>query len=194
MDILALHLSPRKNGNSAAMLEEFLKGARQAGAETLTCSVSDLNIKPCLGCGVCEKTGQCIIEDDDMGRLYPFLSQAPMVVVSTSIFFYDVPASGKALIDRTQPLWSQRYTLGRTETIRPEGQGFLLALGATKGKDLFLPVSLCIKYFFDSIGFPKEFDSLFFRQVEGLGNMAKHADYMRQVFEAGLAFGQKRPA
>lgn len=193
MDILGLHLSPRKKGNSAVMLEEFLRGAREAGAATLSYSVADHNIKPCLGCGACEKTGECVITDDDMGELYPLLASAPMVVVSTSLFFYDVPAQGKALIDRTQPLWSRRYTLGRTETLRPEGQCFLLALGATKGKDLFMPVSLCVKYFFDSIGMPRTFDSLCYRQIESFGDMAKHPEHMKEIYKSGLAFGRKRP-
>lgn len=193
MDILALHLSPRKNGNSDAMLKEFLRGARDAGAEIVDFSVADLNIQPCLGCSSCEKTGECVIKGDDMPMLIPYLAKAPMVVVSTSLFFYDVPAKGKALIDRTQPLWSWRYTLGRTDSLRPNGQGFLLALGATKGKDLFLPVNLCIKYFFDSIGMPKTFESLEFRQIEGLGAMAKHQEHMATLYQAGLEFGKKRP-
>ena len=192
MDILALHLSPRKNGNSAVMMKEFLRGTHDAGAESVEFSVADLNIKPCHGCGACEKTGKCVIKDDDMAKLIPYLAKAPMVVVSTPLFFYDVPAQGKALIDRTQPLWSWRYTLNRTDSLRPEGKGFLLALGATKGKDLFVPVNLCIKYFFDSIGMPKTFESLEFRQIEGLGDMAKHEDHMATLYQAGLEFGRKR--
>ncbi|MDL2259993.1 flavodoxin family protein [Deltaproteobacteria bacterium OttesenSCG-928-K17] len=194
MDILSLHLSPRKDGNSADMMKEFLRGARDAGAEALEYSIADHHIKPCLGCGACEKTGTCVIRDDDMKDLIPLLAKAPMIVVATSLFFYDVPAQGKALIDRTQPLWSWRYRLGRTDSLRPKGQGFLLALGATKGQDLFVPVALSVKYFFDSIGFPKTFESLFFRQVENLGDMAGNEEHMKQLYEAGKEFGAKRPA
>ncbi len=150
MDILALHFSPRKNGNSARMLEEFLKGAQSAGASAQTFSAADLKIQPCVECGGCDTTGECVL-DDDMGQLYAPLAAAKKIVISTPLFFYDVPAQGKALIDRTQPLWARRYILKRTETLRPDGLGFLMAVGATKGRDLFLPVSLCVKYFFDSI-------------------------------------------
>jgi multimeric flavodoxin WrbA len=191
MDILALHLSPRKNGNSAAMLDEFLKGAQSAGAGAEKFSAADLNIKPCVECGSCEKTGECVITGDDMHLLYPSLATAKKIVVSTSLFFYDVPAQGKALIDRTQPLWSRRYPLKQTETLRPDGLGFLLAVGATKGKDLFVPVHLCVKYFFDSIGFPKEFESLCFRQLEAPDDFAKRPDLMEQVFKAGELFAKK---
>ena len=57
MDILALHLSPRKNGNSAIMLKEFLRGAREAGAEAIGFAVADLKIKPVQGCSAWEQTG-----------------------------------------------------------------------------------------------------------------------------------------
>ena len=194
MDILGLHLSPRRRGNSAVMLAEFLRGAREAGAETQSFSVADHHIEACRGCGACEKTGYCVIKDDDMRDLYPLLATVPMIVVSTSIFFYDVPGKGKALIDRTQPLWARRYTLNQTDTLRPDGRGFLLALGATKGHDLFLPVNLCIKYFFDSIGYPKNnFESLFYRNIEALGEMKQHPEHLKEIYEAGLAFGRQRP-
>lgn len=188
MDILALHLSPRKNGNSAAMLDEFLRGAKAAGAGVEKFSVADLAIKPCVECGACEKTGECVITDDDMHLLYPALASAQKIVLSTAIFFYDLPAQGKALIDRTQPLWSRRYPLRQTATLRPGGRGFLLAVGATKGKDLFVPAHLCVKYFFDSIGFPKEFESLCFRQLEAADAFSKRPDLMEEVFKAGQGF------
>lgn len=191
LDILALHLSPRKYGNSDVMLDEFIRGASQSGAQVEKFSVAEHNIKHCLGCVACEKTGKCIITDDDMQQLYPLLGTVPKVVVSTSLFFYDVPGLGKNLIDRTQPIWSQYYTLGRSETRRPEGQGFLLAVGATKGKDLFMPVNLSMKYFFDSIGLPKTFGSLCLREVENLGDLVKMPEYMEQIYQAGLAFGLK---
>jgi hypothetical protein len=180
-------------GNSAVMLEEFLRGAREAGAAAQSFSVADHNIKACQGCGACEKTGHCVIKDDDMRDLYPLLATAPMIVVSTSIFFYNVPGQGKALIDRSQALWSRRYTLKRTETLRPQGLGFLLALGATKGRDLFVPVTLCVKYFFDALGFPRTFESLFYRKIEAPGEMKKQPGHLKEIYEAGLAFGRKRP-
>ncbi|KXS56385.1 MAG: hypothetical protein AMR96_03010 [Candidatus Adiutrix intracellularis] len=193
MDILGLHLSPRKGGNSEDALAEFIRGARKSGAETEIFSIADHHIEPCRACAACETTGICVISGDDMGALYSLLTSIPLIVVSTSLFFYDIPAQGKALIDRTQALWYRRYSLKQFSTLRPSGRGFLLALGATRGQDLFLPVNLCVKYFFDSIGLPKTFDSLFFRQLEAKGDLKIRSDYMEQIYEAGLAFGRWRP-
>jgi hypothetical protein len=172
------------------MLAEFTRGAAAAGAEVFKFSVAERRVEPCRGCSACETTGQCVIDSDDMNELYPLLSSAKRIVVSTPLFFYDVPALGKALIDRTQVLWARRYAL-KQDPPRPEGRGFLLALGATRGRDLFVPVTLSIKYFFDALGFPKTFESLFFRQVEAKGDLEKRPDDLRLIFEAGLAFGRR---
>ncbi len=191
MDILAFNFSPRKNGNSDAMLDEFLKGAKAAGAACEKFRVADMAILPCMECGHCEAAGECVLEDDDMRDLYPLLAGAGKIVISTPLFFYDVPAQGKAFIDRSQPLWARRYALKQTQTLRPEGKGFLMAVGATKGKDLFVPVHLCVKYFFDSIGFPKEFESLCFRQLEAADDFSKRPDLMAEVYAAGEKFGRR---
>jgi hypothetical protein len=102
-----------------------------------------------------------------------------------------VPAKGKALIDRSQALWVRRYVLNLKEALKPDGRGFLLALGATQGKNLFIPVGLSVKYFFDSLGLPKTFDGLFFRGVEKPGDLARRPEILASLREAGLAFGRQ---
>ncbi len=186
MDILALHLSPRQGGNSEILLDDFIEGAQSAGARVEKVSVSGRRIEPCTGCGACESSGSCILSDD-MDELYPKLLAASKLVVSSSLFFYDVPAAGKALIDRVQPLWARRYTL-KNLPAKPGAKGFLLALGATKGEDLFVPIHLTVKYFFDALGLPKKFDSLCLRQVEKMGDMASRQADRQKAREAGASF------
>jgi len=190
MDILCLHLSPHQGGNSEVMLDAFAQGAGEAGAETLKFSVAGRRVEPCLGCGSCERDGQCVI-DDELRDFYPVLASARNVVVGTSIYFYDVPAKGKALIDRSQALWVRRYVLNQKEALKPDGRGYLLALGATRGKNLFNPVSLSIRYFFDALGLSKTFESLFFPGLEKPGDLAGRADLLASLREAGLAFGRQ---
>jgi len=190
MDILSLHLSPRQGGNSDAMLTAFNQGAAEAGAETLRFSAAEHQVGPCVGCGSCDSTGQCVI-DDDMQKLYPLLASAKNIVVSTSLYFYDVPAKGKAIIDRAQALWNRRYTLNQKEALKPDGRGFLMALGATRGENLFTPVNLSVKYFFDAVGLPTTFETLFFRQIENRGDLIRQPDLIRQIREVGLDFGRR---
>jgi multimeric flavodoxin WrbA len=190
MDILSLHLSPNKGGNSDVMLDAFNEGAAEPGLEILKFSVAERRVEPCRGCGSCDQSGQCVIVDD-LEELYPLLAEARNIVVSTSLYFYDVPAKGKALIDRSQALWVRRYVLNRKEALKPDGRGFLLALGATRGENLFIPVSLSIRYFFDALGLPKTFETLFFRGLEKPGDLARQPDLVARLREAGRAFGRR---
>jgi multimeric flavodoxin WrbA len=132
-------------------------------------SVVDKNIEGCLGCGACYRTGQCVIVDD-MGEFYKAVEKATRVVVSTPVFFYGVPALGKALIDRLQVFWSRIYQLGEKRDFAAEPKGFVMSVGATKGQDLFTPIVLCAKYMFDSIGFPKKFPFVGYKRVEEPNN------------------------
>jgi len=190
MDILGLHLSPHQGGNSEVMLDSFVQGADEAGANVVKFSVAGHRVEPCRGCGSCNETGQCVI-DDEMREFYPVLASARNVVVATSIYFYDVPAKGKALIDRSQALWVRRYVLNLKEATKPDGRGYLLALGATRGKNLFNPVSLSIRYFFDALGLPKTFGNLFFPGLDKPGDLARQPELLSSLREAGLAFGRQ---
>ena len=190
MDILSLHLSPNRGGNSEVMLTAFTQAVAETGLEVLNFSVAERRVEACLGCSACESTGQCVLSDD-LDELYPLLASARNIVISTSLYFYDVPAKGKALIDRSQALWSRRYVLNQKETLKPDGRGFLLALGATKGENLFVPVNLSIRYFFDALGMPKTFETLFFRGLEKPGDLAQRPDLMADIQGAGLAYGRR---
>ena len=172
MFILELQGSPRKEGNTATLLEWFLDEARQAGAQTLNLEVASKKIAPCLECGVCEETGFCSI-NDEMQDVYPLLRRADVVVMATPIYFYGATAQIKALIDRSQALWARRYTHKLTDPGQKSRLGLLLALGATRGKNLFEGVSLTAKYFFDAVGAGFE-GSLTYRQIEELKDIEKH--------------------
>jgi protein-tyrosine-phosphatase len=108
-----------------------------------------------------------------MREMNYLLRKADVVVLATPIFFYGPSAQLKALIDRSQALWARRYILKLQDPKSPFRRGFLLAIGATKGKELFTGTSLTAKYFFDAIG--ARYDGfLGYRQMEALGAIARH--------------------
>jgi arsenate reductase len=172
MFVLGLQGSPRIKGNTSLLLSTFLAEAERLGARTHQVHVARQNISPCLECGTCEKEGFCAV-DDDMQRVYPLLWQADMIVLATPVFFYGPTAQMKALIDRSQGLWARRYVHKLADPGRKWRRGFLLSLGATKGKNLFDGVKLTAKYFFDAVGATFE-GSLTYRQIEAQGDLARH--------------------
>ena len=173
MLVLGLQGSPRKKGNTGFLLKAFLDEAQKHGVATKTVEVCRKNIVACKELVVCEKKGFCPIDDDMAPEIYPLLRKADIIVAATPIFFYNTTAQLKALIDRTQTLWARKYRLNLTDPGRKWRRGFFLAVGATKGKNLFEGVELTMKYFFDAVGANYK-GSLTYRQIEKPGDMQKH--------------------
>lgn len=181
MFVLGLQGSPRKKGNTAYLLSVVLAEAEKRGAETAQVFVPDLNVAPCLGCGFCEKKGYCVNMDDDMAhKIFPAIRKADLVILASPVYFYNVTAQLKLLIDRTQALWSRKYRLKLNDPGRPSRKGLILAIGATKGKNLFDGMELTAKYFFDAIG--ASYSGLLgYRRIESFGDMEKHSGHLSDV-------------
>ncbi|MFH2046566.1 MAG: NAD(P)H-dependent oxidoreductase [Pseudomonadota bacterium] len=174
--------SPRKNGNTDFLLSLFMKEIEKAGVRTHVVEVGKKNIMPCLEYSVCERKGTCPI-DDDMNEVYSLLREADIVVLATPMFFYNAPGQTKALIDRSQTLWARRYRLKLSDPGCKIKKGFLLALGATKGKNLFEGINLTAKYFFDAISASFE-SSLTYRKIENRKDMENHPTVVDDVKQA----------
>jgi arsenate reductase (thioredoxin) len=181
MLVLGIMGSPRKKGNTDFLLSSFMNEAGKYGVRTETIEIGKKKINPCIECGVCEKKGFCSI-DDEMNEVYPLLREADIIVLATPIFFYNTPAQTKALIDRSQTLWSRKYSLNLVDPGRKNRRGFLLAVGATKGVNLFEGMKLTAKYFFDAAGAGFE-GSLTYKKIEHRGDIETHptvADDIRE--------------
>lgn len=181
--MLALGLmgSPRKNGNTDFLLKTFMEELEKKGAATRLINAPEKSIKPCRGCVFCEKNGYCIQQDDDMSReIYPLLRRAEIIVTASPMYFYGVTAQLKALIDRSQALWSRRYRLKLTDPLAGTRAGVMLSVGATKGKNLFEGTHLTAKYFFDAVsaGFAGEMG---YRRVENPGDLKKLPEVRAEV-------------
>ncbi len=187
MLILGIQGSPRNKGNTNKLLSAFMDEAENLGAQTVKIDINKKNIEPCDGGRTCEKKGTCPINDDMSNEIYPLLRKADLVVMATPIFFYSVPAQLKSLIDRSQTLWSRKYKLNLDDPNRKWRHGFMLAQGATKGKNLFEGLSLTAKYFFDAVG--ANYDgSLEYRHIENPGDIAEHPSALMDAKKKAAEF------
>jgi len=173
MFVLGLQGSPRKKGNTRFLLSAFLEEAQRLGAGTQMIEVCQKKIEPCMEYILCEKKGICPIDDDMKHEIYPLLRKADVIVAATPIFFYNTTAQLKALIDRSQTLWARKYKLHLTDPNRNWRRGYTLAVGATRGKNLFEGLHLTMKYFYDAVG-AEYVGSLTYREIEKPGDMERH--------------------
>lgn len=97
--VLIISASPRKGGNSDALCDQFLLGAKEAGHSAEKLFLRDHKINYCLGCGVCNNTHVCV-QKDDMKGLLDKMVDADVIVLATPVYFYTMDAQLKTFIDR----------------------------------------------------------------------------------------------
>ncbi len=106
--VLVISTSPRKNGNSDALADAFIRGAQQAGNQVEKINLYDKTIGFCKGCLTCQSTQRCIINDDASAIAQRMLT-ADVIVFATPIYYYGMCGQMKTLLDRANPLFSADY-------------------------------------------------------------------------------------
>lgn len=152
--VLGLLGSPRLDGCAAQLLDSALEGARSAGAETDRLDLARMNINPCRECRACDEAAACSQRSDDMGRIYSEVRRVDAIVLSSPIFFMGVTAQTKAMIDRCQCFWVEKYVMGRRAyegSDRPKGL-FVSCAGSPKST-IFEPSIHIVKAFFAAIDY-----------------------------------------
>ena len=104
--VLIISGSPRVNGNSDMLCDQFAKGAGQSGNQVEKISLAGKKIGFCTACYACEK-GRCPQNDDVSGILKKILD-SDVIVLATPVYFYTMTAQLKALIDRSVMVYPQR--------------------------------------------------------------------------------------
>lgn len=188
MKVLALNGSPRRKGNTDELLRAIVKGMETAGGEVEVVRLVELNIKGCIGCGGCDKTGHCVLEDD-MQQLYPKILEVKRIVLASPIYFYGITSQAKAFVDRNQALWNRKRIMvekGEWQN-EPERKGFLVCVAATQGIKLFDGPILNATYVYDAMGM-KYGGEFLVKGKDRRGDMVKDKEILQKAFEAGKKF------
>lgn len=185
VEIIAIYGSPRKDGNSAALLRQAVAGARQAGAQVEEIFLRDYKISPCLEIYNCLKTGECAIRDD-FPKILSKLDASAGIMLTSPIFFYSVSAHTKIFMDRCQSLWVKKYCVEKQAVSKatPRRKGLFISVGATNGRKLFDGAILTVKYFFDVLD-TGLWKTVLCRGVDHKGEIDQREDCLKEAFEAG---------
>ena len=112
MKILVLNGSPRKNGNTARLVQAFERGAKEAGHSVKIENVALKKINGCKACEYChEKEKAVCVQKDDMQDIYPKIKEADMLVMASPIYYYTMTGQIISALNRT-------YALGRLAHIK----------------------------------------------------------------------------
>lgn len=98
--IVVITGSPRKNGNSFAMTDAFVKAAEGKGHTVTRFDAAMKNVGGCHACESCFKTGKACSFDDDFNTIAPAILEADAVVFTMPVYWYSIPAQIKGVIDK----------------------------------------------------------------------------------------------
>lgn len=97
--ILVILGGGRANGNTAQLVNEFIKGAIEAGHQTELISLNKLQVNGCTGCNAC-RYGKPCVQKDDFIIIIPKVKEADLIVFASPLYFWTISSKIKAFIER----------------------------------------------------------------------------------------------
>ena len=129
MKTLILNGSPKKDGDTVALINEFTKHLI-GEVRTLSC-FSD--ISPCTDCRFCWNNPGCSIQDE-MQDIYPYLDECDNVVLASPIWFSSLSGPLLNLASRIQTLFAAGFFRGESRNVKQKN-GVIILVGAEKGTE-----------------------------------------------------------
>lgn len=172
--VLILSGSPRKNGNSDILCNEFMKGAVEAGNSVEKIRVSEKKIGFCRACYYCKNSGGKCVQKDDMEEIMQKIIDADVLVLASPVYFYSIDAQLKALIDRTVARWTE-----------VKNKEFYYIMTAADGETEAMETTLaCFRGYADCVNGAKEMGAIYGTGVYEKGEI-KNTAAMTEAYEMG---------
>ena len=151
MKISHISGSPRKQSNSRNIGEAFTARAKEKGAEVSTHVLNKMDIKGCQGCLACKKGKERCIVKDDLASVLDEIYETDVLVISTPVYFWDLPGQLKCFIDRFYSYAKDDWQTNQKPSRLPSGKKliFIQTQGAGEGlhDDIFGKYDAIFKMF-----------------------------------------------
>jgi multimeric flavodoxin WrbA len=100
--VVAFNGSPRKDGNTSILIGHIFAELENEGITTELVQVGKKKIRGCTACMKCfeKKDGHCVFDDDIVNTCIDKMVDADGVILGSPVYFLDVTAEMKGLIDR----------------------------------------------------------------------------------------------
>lgn len=112
--ILVIQGGVRAKGNTAQLVESFVRGAEDAGHTVEVVSLLKYEVKGCIGCNAC-RYGKPCVQKDDFNGIAEKLREADLVAFASPLYFWTISSRLKALIERF-------YCLAQEDPNPPRGR------------------------------------------------------------------------
>ena len=171
--VLILSGSPRKDGNSDMLCNEFMRGAVENGNDVEKIRVSEKKSGYCTACYACRGTGVCAIKDD-MAEVMQKIIDADVLVLASPVYFYSIDAQLKALIDRTVCRWTEVK----------DKEFYYIMTAADSGMESMETTLACFRGYADCVEGAKEMGVIYGTGVYDKGEIL-NKQQMQEAYEMG---------
>jgi len=118
-NILIISGSPKKKGNTAALIEWFCEGAGPRRVVTEIINAAELDGKPgCISCRACQKKDAygCVLKDGIAHAVNKMIT-ADVIIMATPLYFFSASAQIKIVFDRMFSLYKWDNDAGTMKTV-----------------------------------------------------------------------------
>lgn len=99
--IVILNGSPRKSGNTSALIKAFTEGAKSAGNTITEFFLDGMDIHGCKGCFSGHSARECpCVQHDDMNQVYPAVKDSDVVVLASPLYYWTMSGQLRTALDR----------------------------------------------------------------------------------------------
>ena len=124
--IVILNGSPRKNGNTSALVHAFKTGAESAGHTVTEFFLDDMHIHGCKGCFGGNSSQSCpCVQKDDMCKIYPTVKDCDGIVLASPLYYWNMSGQLRTAVDRLFALEE-----GEGNLLRGNGRASALLMAA----------------------------------------------------------------
>ncbi len=190
MDVLAINGSPHLNeGNTAKILNPFLEGLKEGGANVELLYTGKLKIEPCSGDLSCwfVNPGTCA-KDDDMKTILPKIRDADIIVWASPVYYSGITGPLKTLMDRSLPAQVMGQPRSKLQ------KAVLVSTCSAWEVSMFDPLIVQMKAIYDRPQEGYEFAGALLRPMaDGMNEMIKAGEtaLLEGIFRAAREAGQQ---
>ena len=129
MKTLIFDGSPRKNGDTAALIAAFTE--QLSGEYTVIRAYEERDISPCMDCRYCWDHPGCVIRDG-MGKIYRLIEESDCIVIASPLYYSELTGPLLSLLSRLQVYYCARKFQG-IRLIEKQKTGAILLCGGGDG-------------------------------------------------------------
>jgi multimeric flavodoxin WrbA len=189
--VIALLGSPLLSGNTAKLLDEAIRGARDAGCDIEKIEVTTLEFRACREIFFCREHEACAMKDDMTG-MYEKFRDIDGIIVASPVMTMGIPGRLKSFMDRFQVYFMAKYMRGKSlvpEEKRKHRLGLYLGISGMNVPYVFDGAKLTVQAFFHIIDV-KYWDDLLIRDMDTIQNLSTRPELLEEAYQKGKEMGR----